>query len=174
MYLLSAFVICLGGISLFTQKVYKLDKQKTIVELPFFGKLTTNYPALAFGFIGAAMAIYTFSRTSVSGFQQWSIYGSFEAPSSQSVQWRDGSLLVSPKQFQLAMNPDGSFEIQGTTKKGESFEDVVKQITYANGSYIGTIRVDEEYEKYKKGKSTCLEAAQDTTRRYKPVEIHAQ
>jgi hypothetical protein len=174
MYLLSGFVIIIGGISLFIQKVYRLDGDKgtaTVVELPFFGKLTTNYPALAFVFIGAAMAIYTLGRTSEVGSEDWVITGKFTAPTSESVQW-DGTVSVSPRRFETTdIRGSGDFELQGSIRKGEAFEDVVKQITYTSKSCLAKILVDEEYEKYKNGQPTCLQAAKGTTRRYGSVEV---
>jgi len=77
MYVLSALILALGGVSLFAQKVRKVDKEtgeETIIELPFFGKLRTNYPALAFAFIGAAMAVFTLEKTLESS-DQWVITG---------------------------------------------------------------------------------------------------
>jgi hypothetical protein len=175
MYILSLFVIILGGISLFIQKVYvdKDDGGKTVVELPFLGRLTTNYPALAFAFVGAAMAIYTFSRTSLGGVETWWVDGSFKGPS-QIGDWRDGLLSIEPKQLESNIMPDGTFVIHGIIEKGKTFEDMVKQITYIKGPYIGRINVNEEYANYRKKRPTCLrepDSPNSLRRSYNPVEV---
>ncbi len=171
MYILSFFVIALGGISLFVQRIYKLDKEgeKTVIELPFVGRLTTNYPALGFVFIGAAMAIFAFSRT---GAEQWFVTGQFKAPPSKKVEWTKGWLTVYPKSFDTSIDANGSFQIVGNLRSGEKFEDVVGQITYADENFTGKILTAEAYEDYKKSLPTAaLERISDTTRNYKPVEV---
>lgn len=178
MYILSAIIIVLGGVSLFIQKIYKINKGsggKTVVNLPFFGMLTTNYPALVFVFIGAALAAYTFKTTNGANVP-WLISGEFKAPQSQLIDWSKGSLLLSPRQFQTSIKADGTFEILGDIEKGRKFEDVVKQITYTNYSnnglvYCTAIKVVEEYDKFKQGKSNILDYSKGKTRRYKPIDV---
>jgi hypothetical protein len=120
MYILSFFIISLGGISLFIQKIYRLDEKggQTVVDLPFIGRLTTNYPALGFVFIGAAMAIFTFSRTSVAGIETWFITGQFTAPASKNVDWQSGSIVVDPRIFRPTIYPNGTFQIEGPLERG--------------------------------------------------------
>ena len=174
MYILSFFVISLGGISLFIQKIYKLDEKggETVIELPFVGKLTTNYPALGFVFIGAAMAIFTFSRTNVAGAEKWFVTGQFTPPRSKDVAWKSGVVSVDPKAFDTKILGDGTFTIEGDLKGGETFEDAVRQITYQNEHFLGRILVQEAYDDYKKNLPTSiLRSATDTGRSYKPVEV---
>ena len=57
--------IILGFVALLSQKVY-LDattKQPTEVQIPFLGKIKSNYPALVFAFLGAALAFYAFQKS---------------------------------------------------------------------------------------------------------------
>ena len=176
MYVLSALVLALGGVSLFVQKVYKVDKdtgEEIQIELPWFGKLRTNYPALAFAFIGVAMAIFTFNRT-VEVTDQWVISGSFKAPDASAIDWSKGILTLYPKQFIPDIQPDGSFHIELPLPRTRQFEDIIKSISYFNwsGNACADIMVDEDYQKFKKSdSSTFLKTAEGRTRRYGPVEV---
>jgi hypothetical protein len=179
LYLLSTLIVLLGAVSLVLQKVYKIDSgtgEKTIVEVPLFGKLSTNYPALAFVFIGAALAAYTLNTTWESD-DHWVISGKFRAPSVEIVNWDQGNLRLSPKKFHMSVSPDGTFEIQGDIKKGRSFEEEVKQITYENctcdGKVFGaSIMVESEYNNFIKKEQSIVEGAEKNTRRYKSVEVN--
>jgi hypothetical protein len=175
MYVLSALILALGAVSLFVQKVYKVDQdtgEKIEIELPLLGKLKTNYPALAFAFLGAGLAAFTFNRT-YEVTDQWVIFGQFKAPDSGPIDWTKGALTLFPKPFDPQLEKDGSFNIELTIPRSRKFEDVVGQITYSNwsGNVSAKILVDEEYQKFKKGDPTILKAAAGTTRRYKPVEV---
>jgi hypothetical protein len=179
LYGLSCFIVLLGGVSLVLQKVYKVDSttgEKTIVEVPVFGKLSTNYPAIAFIFIGAALAAYTLNKTWES-YDSWVISGSFRAPNAEAVAWERGNLRLSPKKFIMSVSPDGTFEIQGAIKKGSQFEEEVKQITYENcecdGKIFGaSIMLENEYNNFLKKKTSLVEYAAKNTRRYKTVEVN--
>jgi hypothetical protein len=175
MYVLAALVLALGGVSLFVQKVYKVDQgtgEKIEIELPWFGKLSTNYPALAFAFIGAAMATFTFNKTCEVK-DLWVIYGQFKTPDSGAIDWSKGVVNLFPKQINPVLEKDGSFHIELNIPRGRTFEDVVGQISYFNWSknVFAAIVVDSEYRKFKSGDSTMLQAAAGTTRRYRPVEV---
>jgi len=178
MYILSFFVISIGVISLFMQKVYKLEKEggeQTVVELPFFGKLTTNYPAVTFAFVGAAMAVFTFSRTSEPGDETWKVEGKFTAPpSAQISDFRDGGVLtLYPNVFTCELLQDGNFSIHGPIKKGITFEDIVSQISYSKDKhYMATIVTGDEYSNYGKGQPSLLKSAEGTNRSYKPMEVN--
>jgi hypothetical protein len=178
LYGLSILIVLLGGVSLVMQKVYKVDGvtgEKTIIEVPFFGKLSTNYPAIAFVFIGAALASYTLNKTCDSD-DSWIISGSLRAPNGEVVNWERGSLRLSPKKFHMTVSPNGNFEIQGDIKKGHKFEEEVKQITYENGTcdgkvYGASIMVENEYNSFTKNENSLVEKAESYTRRYKTVDV---
>ena len=178
MYVLSALILGLGGVSLFTQKVSKVDKEsgeEIIVELPFFGKLRTNYPAFAFAFIGAAMAVFTLEKTLESAdADQWVIAGEFTAPDSQAIDWTKGALILSPNKLTSSINPDGTFTIQGPIQRGCKFEDVVKQISYCNWCedlYSGMILTGKEYKNYMNEENSILKEVGDNERVYRPVTV---
>jgi len=179
MYGLSAMVFLLGVVSLFVQKIYKVDEktgEKTEIDLPFFGKLKTNYPALAFAFIGAAMATYTFHGRSVK--DNWLIRGEFKGPDSYPIDWNwdDGILAIYPCDLSTKMNPNGKFDIKLQLPRGYKFEDVMQEISYSNKSgktYIDArIPVVKEYESFKKSQeSSQLKMIGATTRIYKPITV---
>ncbi len=174
MYVLSALVLALGGVSLFVQKVYADQETgtKIEVELPLLGKLRTNYPALAFVFIGAGMATFTFNRT-FEVKDQWVISGSFKTADSRAIDWTKGVLTLYPRQANPILERDGSFHVELILPRSRKFEDEFGQISYFNwsGNVSATIMVDEEYQKLKKGDATILKTAEGTTRRYGPVEV---
>jgi len=176
MYVLSALILALGGVSLFAQKVRKVDKEtgeETIIELPFFGKLRTNYPALAFAFIGAAMAVFTLEKT-LESTDQWVITGQFTAPDSRAIDWTNGALILSPSKLTPSINPDGTFTIQGLIQRGRRFEDAVKQISYCNWCgdlYSGSISTETEYQNYIHKKNSSLKKVGDLERIYWPVTV---
>jgi len=176
MYVLSAVILALGAVSLFTQKFYKVDKEtgtQIEVELPMLGKLKTNYPALAFGFIGAGLAAFTFQK-SCELTDRWVITGKLNAPESTTVYWGNGALMLAPAMLKPNINPDGTFEIEGTIKRGVQFEDVVDQITYCNwctSYYSARIMTREEYGKYKAGQPSKLRSIGPTMRTYGPLQV---
>ncbi len=178
LYGLSTLIVLLGGLSLVLQKVYKIDGrkgEKTIVELPLFGKLSTNYPAIAFVFIGVALAAYTLDKTWESP-EKWFISGSFSAPKGEVVNWQKGTLRLSPPFLEPSVDRDGSFTIVGDIKKGRMFEEVVKQIAYDNNSRDGKIlsariMVGSQYNSFLKKEESLIKEAEKNTRIYKPVEL---
>lgn len=179
LYGLSTLIVLLGGVSLVLQKVYKVDSatgEKTIVEIPVFGKLSTNYPAIVFVFIGAALATYTLNKTWETD-DHWVVSGSFHTPNAEIINWERGNLRISPKKYHMSVSPDGTFEIQGEIRKGRDFEEEVKQITYENCSCDGkvfgaSIMAESEYNNFIKKEKSLVEGAGKNTRRYKAVEVN--
>ena len=64
-YAISGMSIVLGFIALLTQRIYvDTNTQKTIqMEIPILGKMKTNYPALAFVFLGFVLALVAVNKT---------------------------------------------------------------------------------------------------------------
>ena len=90
-YGISVLSIILGFVALLTQKVY-IDRERnmpTQVEVPLFGKLKTNYPALIFVFLGFLMAYVAFDRSRELPKRDWLITGSFVSDDS-SINLADG------------------------------------------------------------------------------------
>ena len=145
---------------------------KIKVELPLLGKLRTNYPALAFVFIGAGMALFAFNRT-FEVKDQWVISGSFKTADSRAIDWTKGVLTLYPRQSNPILERDGSFHIELILPRSRKFEEEFGQISYFNwsGNVSATILVDEEYQKFKKGDASFLKTGAGRTRRYGPVEV---
>ncbi len=97
-------------ILLYTQKFVK-DKEtgKISVELPFFGRITTNYPALILTFFGAAFILvpvnYCYQNP-----EMLPIHGKVEL---QGGPVNDGILIgIIPDKYKTFTNTDGSFRIE--------------------------------------------------------------
>ena len=62
--IISIIGIILGFVALITQKIYinPETSEATEVEIPFIGKIKTNYPALVFAFLGFGLAFYVFNK----------------------------------------------------------------------------------------------------------------
>ncbi len=65
--LVIAAILAAGGVwALLKQKTVVDEKgNATSVEIPFMGKLQTNYPSLVASFIGAALAVFVVQRTPI-------------------------------------------------------------------------------------------------------------
>ena len=62
-------VITLVGsmVFLFKQKTIVREDGSTEIEIPYFGRLKSNYPSVIMGFIGAGLAAYTLDRVGSEG-----------------------------------------------------------------------------------------------------------
>ncbi len=90
----------LGGVAfLFKQKVVvDAEGHVTEVEIPFFGKIRSNYPSVGIALIGAALSAYTLEQTS-----QTSPKVDFLA------QVRSGEAQASPLPFHIGVVPQEYF-----------------------------------------------------------------
>ena len=97
LYGISALCIVLGFIALLKQRLYidERTQEPTAVELPLFGKLKTNYPALVFVFLGAGLAFYAIHESPPT--EPWTLTGSLTNPSGKHVKWTDGTLTLIPQ-----------------------------------------------------------------------------
>ena len=184
MFILSFIIISLGGLCLILQKVYKVDTEtgeQTTVDLPFFGKLSTNYPALAFVFIGAGLAFFTFNKTYMVT-ENWSISGQIKPPPGmEKVKWEGGKIHLSPPLIDWNVKVNGEFDISGILPKNKTFEDVVEQIAYeyqfkdgdATTFVTAKILPVAEYDKYRNKERGLLVYANGNKRVYDAVEADA-
>jgi hypothetical protein len=60
--LISLTLAVCGVLSLFRQKIYRSDDGVTEIDVPIFGKMKSNYPAVAFSFLGVALAAFCIQR----------------------------------------------------------------------------------------------------------------
>src|ERR1700739_2244340 len=149
MYGLAAFCFILGFAALLAQKTYvdTQTNQPTEVELPLVGKLKTNYPALVFVAVGAFLAAFTWSKPRNLGEEEWTITGSLRQPAGEALKWEDGALVLLPKAFDVALPPNGTFQITGSIPQGKQFEDIVTSILYTNGKVSGQINGRKRFKK---------------------------
>lgn len=181
MFFLSLIIIALGGVSLILQKIYKVDTEtgeQTTVDLPLLGKLSTNYPALAFVFIGAALAVFTYDKA-CSLTETWSVTGKLQPPPDVGqVNWDAGHIIVKIPFFNPGIEGSGDFSINAELPKTKTFEDLVHCIYYENQFDDGekttlvtaTILPDQEYQKYRANNpASLLDLAYSNKRVYKPI-----
>ena len=82
---LSFLSVALGFVALLAQRTY-LDKetQKPVeIEIPVFGKMKSNYPALLFVFLGFALAFYAFDKSYPPPKVEWVVTGALKAQDGQ-------------------------------------------------------------------------------------------
>ena len=128
--------IILGFVALLSQKTY-LDtttKQPTEVEVPFLGKIKSNYPALVFVFLGAALAFYAFQRSFPPKKEMWTLEGFFTPPDGKTVD-RAGTLELrgpDPVVVKNIIDDDktGHFDIWINIPEGKSVEQVFETLNY--------------------------------------------
>ena len=128
--------IILGFAALLSQKIY-LDattKQPTEVEVPFLGKIKSNYPALVFVFLGAALAFYGFQKSYPPERKLWTLEGFFTPPDGKTVDTAGTLELRSPDPVILKCKFDddktGHFEILVNIPEGESVEQIYETLNY--------------------------------------------
>lgn len=171
--------IILGFIALLKQKTY-LDaetSQPVDIEVPIIGRMKTNYPALAFVFLGFCLAFYvvhqTFSKDEKTALNQndvgWKITGHLVDPKAKITDWQTGELRIFPDDSPPVIDPNGKFEISITLPSGKSFEEKIGHIEYIHNKGYVHIYPKKEYDAYKNGTDSKLESTGPQLRAYKPV-----
>jgi len=156
---LAALVIVLGFVALLKQRTYLDAKsQKPIqIDVPLFGKnvkMKTNYPALAFLFVGFLLAIYVLqSGLPAHETEEWQVQGSFFDPNISD--WdRAGTLSLFPPQYMLfqgqPVDQNGHFNLKLKLDKDLTFEKAVQTITYSHLEGDVVIVPQDEYSAYQK------------------------
>ena len=185
----------LGFIALLKHKIYvdSRTKEPMEIELPFFGKMKTNYPALAFVFAGLILAGYTYKLSNEETMKRdqyahdeemkklekpkivdWEIRGQFKLPEGdkRKINWENGTMLLSPAVLP-EIKPDGVFKISGVKiEQGKRLEDQYSWLDFSSpwGSY--QVELQNEYDKYERHLESLVENATDKTRKYKPITIN--
>jgi hypothetical protein len=192
LYILAALIILLGGLSLILQKVYKIETEKgekTVIDVPFFGKLTTNYPAIAFVFIGSILAAYGYDKAvdleqlkleqTINSTAEWFISGRLVPPEGQFVNFGRGHLSYQkPKCTPQGPDIHGFFSYICDIKKGVSIEDEVKQIDFTlcgncGKSYFAQIDLSGEVKNFKNNKPSIIKLLDDNKIIYKDITLTA-
>ena len=192
--MLGTLSILLGFIALLTSRIY-VDKDSNTpveVEVPFFGKLKGNYPALVFVLLGAALAYagltthadlvkqgieaekqVAASRAGAPGDEEWVISGSLVAPGDKRIDWERGVFTLIAGSPAVHHKPGGRFEIKLRIRRGEDFEGYVQQIDYSHDAGSAKIFPKDELDAFKANQSSLLQNQTATTRVYKPLKLEA-
>lgn len=172
MYGISILAIILGFVALLTQKIYidSATNQPTEVDIPFFGKIKTNIPALVFVFLGFGTAIFAFNKSLPIHKTKWNIEG-FLTTDKEKIDWEYGALIVFPSDFEVSVSKNGKFRIEALIEQGKTFEDVVQFIDYSHANGSIKINPKKEYKSFMEKKETLLKEVEQHMREYKPALI---
>jgi len=184
--ILGTLCIVLGFIALLSSRIYidKSSNSTVEVEVPFFGKLKGNYPALVFVLLGAALAAYGIKtdaelRTTAAnnelkkGQDDWVVSGRLLSPNDKPVDWEHGVFTLISGTPEVTFKPGGGFEIKLKIEHGQDFEHYVQQIDYTNDIGSAKIFPQQELDALTANKSSLLENKTANTRVYKPVKLQA-
>jgi hypothetical protein len=140
-YGISLIALVLGFFALLTQKFYvdAEGKQVTDVEIPLFGKMKTNAPALLFVFGGFALAYVGYDR-SIENLDEWSVSGLFRINPQLNRQPLTRDELADLEKGRIFPHPtrmtkvpeieNGEFSFHYTVPQGMTIEDVVDNIGF--------------------------------------------
>lgn len=185
MYGISLLSIILGFIALLTQRIYidPATNKPTEIEVPIFGKMKTNYPALVFVFIGSLLAYTTFDKSYERSLEKpspqkvdWEITGSFKIPAEDTVNidWMRGRVNFFPCNIKNTnLGDKGTFKIWVEIDEGKNFEDEYEKISLDHNGAGATIFTDQEYDKYIKKEESLIKNATKKAREYKPKLVEA-
>jgi hypothetical protein len=174
LYAISALCIVLGFIALLKQRLY-IDahtQRPTAVELPFFGKLKTNYPALFFVFVGAGLALEAIRNSPPT--EEWTLTGSLKDPPGKHVKWSEGTFTLIPHTTMSRISDTGLFEIHVPIEKGKSIETVYDTLDYT--AVEGNVQIDlrKEYQASKRGEDSLIKNIATHHRKFKPIPINTR
>lgn len=164
--------IILGFIALLSQKIYidPTTNQPTEVEVPIIGKIKSNYPALVFVFLGAALAFGAFQILYPQK-DPWIIKGTFTPPSGETVD-PAGTLDLTPVDERKKITPKGIFTINVTIPRGTSLEDVFETVEYTYRGGSARIDLRSEYKVFLKNPNESkLSSVAAHERIFKPEPI---
>ena len=175
---ISVLSIVLGFIALLTQKIYIDSRTNTLteVEIPLFGKMKTNFPALIFVFLGFALIFFVVEKFNIQK-EDWLITGSLQTVEGREIDWGKGVLELFPcdiKESEIGKN--GNFRILASIEKGKTFEDIIERVHFDHpGGASFVLFPRKEYERHSvRSLLSLLKEYTDTTRLYKPLPVEYQ
>jgi hypothetical protein len=177
---IGAGCILLGFVALLLSKIYIVDAatQTPIeFEVPFLGKLKTNYPAPVVCLIGAALVGYTLYETdaamNAAAPDEWTITGRLVSDGLEHVEWGRGAFTLMAGSPSVDIdNTNGTFTIRLKVKKGKPLEEYLERIDFTDESMSAKIYPQKELEKYiRRDDSSLLENQSTFTRAYKPLVV---
>ena len=196
---IGALSVVLGFIALLASRIYistptnaATETAATEVDVPFFGKIKSNYPALVLVLLGTALAAYAVKTNSdlrgkqvdadsaiatvkagAPGDDQWVITGRLVSGDGKDVDWERGVFTLFYGSPDIAIDPDGRFQIKLMIKKGQSLEEYLQRIDYSNyASGSMSIYPPTELDKFRRNDtSSLLENETKFVRAYKPTKV---
>lgn len=163
---IAILLIVLGFAALLGQKIYMDSSGSSPVEIdiPLFGRMKANYPALAFVFLGCAMAVY-----GVKEFRQpdehWRVDGTIAGV--QGTDLQNGRITVFPSKVKTHLDPEtGRFTIELSIAEGQTLEDVIEWIDFTTAKGSIQILPKQEMELKAKNGSSKLVSQTKTSRAY--------
>jgi len=172
---IGTLLIVFGFAALISQRIY-LDPntQSPIeVELPMFGKMKANYPALVFVLLGFALTVTGLNLSHK--LVPWYVSGTIVA-NTAGIKLEEGHLEVFPRGLEKKIGPDGKFTIEVQLEEGETFESVIQWFDYSvqDGGSV-QIRTQEELDKFNqcvKKQNPCSSQLIATTKNSRTYEVH--
>ncbi len=132
--LVISLAVCLGGIwALLRQKIIVSEQGEiTSVEIPFFGKIKTNYPSLIAIFLGIALAAFVWQRYTIEQEMMPLIAKiTLQYPSSEIR--KDVFLGIIPQEYHVFENgivPNTSHDISIQVRKPGDLDDLLARRAY--------------------------------------------
>ena len=181
---IGAFTIVLGFVALLRQKTYiDANSNSTEVEVPFFGRMKTNLPALLFVFIGAVLVSVPAFR-SATGIKVWEING-------PAVQLDDGTEIKKEdwdNHFKIRLVPDsfndvgifdtknkGRFTFKLPLIEGVDFEKAVDHIVFelvGEPYFTCSLFPEEELKAYHSNKTnSIISSAGGNYREFRTIKL---
>ena len=131
--LVISLAVCLGGIwALLRQKVIVSEQGEiTSVEIPFFGKIKTNYPSLIAIFLGIALAAFVWQRYTIEQ-EMMPVNAKITLQHPSSDIRKDVFLGIIPQEYHVFENgivPNTSHDISIQVRKPGDYQFVVYTVT---------------------------------------------
>jgi hypothetical protein len=172
-FCLSALLIILGFVALLKQKTY-LDSatlQPVQVEVPVFGKVKTNYPAVLFIVFGSVLAGVIFERAFPPRKVEWRLQGTLAHPQNARIIWSVGTLTLMPSEITPSVNDQGRFEVTAFVEEGKSIEDIYETLDFTHPAGSVHIELKDELKKKLRGEPSLISSTTEHTRTFKPLTI---
>ena len=178
MLILATLSFLLGFVALLSSKIY-IDKATNApleVDMPFVGKMKTNYPALFFVAVGALIAAYSLKQHyNYKASQQkvrWTISGVLKQPTQDVSDMRSGQLKLVDVGPITELTEDGHYTIYIDLPNDQSFESAVEQIAYTGTRSQGWLVPQRELAAFEKDPTTSkLQLKTPASRVYAPIEV---
>lgn len=144
---LAALALLFGFVALLKQKSYVDTKSRkvTAVEVPFFGKLRTNYPALVFVFVGGIFG-YLSSKTSIQTSKDYwtatkpmTVDGQLKSDTNI-ADWSSTEITVIPSSLQFqSVTPQGHFRVELQIPQWQPFNKYLAAVSFQYQTLAGLI-----------------------------------